>query len=281
MEQKILHEPFELYVADMDCWHQRPLIYHFFEIVQVLEGTGRRIVNRQSYHYKKGSIFLFTPLDCRGFDVAETTRFCSIRFSEVFMLQCKSTPEKERITEWLKQLEEIFANHNRSSEVLIQEPADCQLITSLIQHLITEFDLRRPHYEENIRHLITLILNILGRNVMVNPLTNNQDPVISKMLIHIGQHIADPDKLRIDYLAAQFNLSANYVSEYFSKYTGQSLQQYITKYKMKMVQQRLQNTKLSVSQIADELGFTDASHLGRVFRKYNDGRSPAEYRKGN
>jgi|GEM_PF-6094363 len=48
-----------------------------------------------------------------------------------------------------------------------------------------------------------------------------------------------------------------------------------------MVQQRLQNTTLSVSQIADELGFTDAGHLGRVFRKYNDGRSPAEYRKGN
>lgn len=281
MEQKILQAPFELYVADLDCWHQRPLIYHFFEIVQVLEGSGKRIVNRQSYNYKKGSIFLFTPLDCRGFDVKETTRFCSIRFSEVFMLQCKSTPEKERIIEWLKQLEDIFANHNRSGEILIQEPGDCQLISSLIQHLITEFDLKRPHYEENIQHLITLILNILGRNVTINPLTNSQDPVISKMLIHIGQHIANPEKLRIDYLAAQFNLSANYVSEYFSKYTGQRLQEYITKYKMKMVQQRLQNTKLSVSQIADELGFTDASHLGRVFRKYNDGRSPAEYRKGN
>lgn len=279
MEQKILHEPLELYVADMDCWHQRPLIYHFFEIVQVLEGTGRRIVNRQSYNYNKGSIFLFTPLDCRGFDVKETTRFCSIRFSEIFLLQCKTPQEKERITEWLKQLEDIFSNHNRSGEILIQEPGDCQLITSLIQHLITEFEQKRPHYEENIQHLITLILNIIGRNVAVNPLTNDQDPVINKMLIHIGQHIADPEKLRIDYLAAQFNLSANYVSEYFGKYTGQSLQQYITKYKMKMVQQRLQNTRLSVSQIADELGFTDASHLGRVFRKYNDGVSPAEYRK--
>lgn len=279
MEQKILHQPLELYVADMDCWHQRPLIYHFFEIVQVLEGTGRRITNRQSHNYKKGSIFLFTPADCRGFDVKETTRFCSIRFSEVFLLQCKSQAEQVRITQWLQQLGEIFSQHNRSGEILIQEPGDCALIASLIQHLITEYEQKRSHHEENMQHLITMILNILGRNVAINPLIDEQHTLINKMLIHIGQHIAAPEKLRIDHLAAQFNLSANYVSEYFSKYTGQSLQQYITTYKVKMVQQRLQHTKLPVSQIADELGFTDASHLGRVFRKYNNGMSPAEYRR--
>jgi AraC-like DNA-binding protein len=98
------------------------------------------------------------------------------------------------------------------------------------------------------------------------------------MLLHILQHIADPEKLRIDFLAAQFNLSENYVGEYFRKLTGESLQHYITNYRIKLVQQRLANSALTVSQIAEELGFTDESHLSRQFRKHK-GISPAEFRK--
>jgi YesN/AraC family two-component response regulator len=98
------------------------------------------------------------------------------------------------------------------------------------------------------------------------------------MLVHVHQQINQPDQLRIDHLAGLFNLSANYVSEYFRKFTGESLQQYITKYKIKLVQHRLTHSTLTVSQIADELGFSDESHLGRQFRKHN-GISPAEYRK--
>ncbi len=67
MKQKALHRPFELYVADMETWQASPLVYHFFEIVQILEGEGERYVNLNRFPYTKGSIFLFTPLDCRGF----------------------------------------------------------------------------------------------------------------------------------------------------------------------------------------------------------------------
>jgi YesN/AraC family two-component response regulator len=83
------------------------------------------------------------------------------------------------------------------------------------------------------------------------------------MLLHIRQHINHSEKLRVDYLASQFNLSANYVGEYFRKFTGESLQHYITQYKIRLTQQRLAYSTLTVSQIANELGFTDESHLSR------------------
>jgi YesN/AraC family two-component response regulator len=88
----------------------------------------------------------------------------------------------------------------------------------------------------------------------------------------------DPEKLRVDYLAAHFNMSANYVGEYFRKFAGERLQHYITHYKMKLAQHRLAYSILTVSQIADEPGFRDESHLSRQFKKHTD-IGPAEYRK--
>lgn len=284
MEHKVLHQPFELYVSDLECWKERALIYHFFEIVQIMEGTGVRRTNWNDFPYEKGSIFLFTPLDCRGFNATTPTRFCSIRFSEVFLGQYKNAQDRERIVQWLKQLEHIFSHHNRFQQLLVKDPGDCQQIITLMNLVMQEYENKAAYHEENLQHLVTLLLNILSRNVTDSTAPTagsaecEAEPLINRMLIHIRQHISDADKLRVDYLASHFNLSANYVGEYFRKLTGESLQHYITQYKVKMVQQRLAFSNLTISQIAGELGFTDESHLGRQFKKHS-GESPLEYRK--
>lgn len=283
MKQKALRRSFELYVADMESWYANPLVYHFFEIVQIQEGEGVRIVNRNRFPYKKGSIFLFTPLDCRGFEMEKPTRFCSIRFSEVFLAKCKNAQDRERITQWLRQLEHIFYHHNRFEQVLIKQPVDCQMIATLIGNMVQEFEGQQSYYEENLQHFITLVLNILARNVSDSVLSRGDrpdpEPLINRMLLHVHENINNTDKLRVSYLASNFNLSANYVGEYFRKLTGESLQHYITQYKMQLVEHRLANSTLTVSQIANELGFTDESHLSRQFRKHSGGVSPVEFRK--
>jgi YesN/AraC family two-component response regulator len=277
-----LHQPFELLVSDIDCWHERPLIYHFFEIVRVLDGSGVRHVNQNNFPYNKGSIFLFTPLDCRGFDIKTPTRFCSIRFSEVFLGKCKTSQDRERILQWLKQLEHIFFHHNRFQELLVKRNEDCHMISSIISNMVEEYERKQAYHEENLQHYVTLLLNILARNISEDTVANatgpETEPLINRMLLHIRQYIGDAEKLRIDYLAANFNLSANYVGEYFRKFTGESLQHYITHYKIQLVRQRLAYSTLTLGQIAGELGFTDESHLSRQFRKHN-GVSPAEYRR--
>lgn len=280
MEHKALQQPFELLVSDIENWERRPLVYHFFEIVQILEGEGLRITNRNNFSYNKGSIFLFTPMDCRGFESETPTRFCSIRFSEVFLAQCKTVGDRERIGEWLQQLEHIFFHHNHFGAPLIQQPGDCSMVAALISNMVKEYEQKPRFHEENLRHFITLILNILERNVQEHtaaPDAVQQQPV-NKMLLHIQQHIHSREQLRLDYLASLFNLSANYISEYFKKFTGASLRDYIIQYKIRMVQQRLAHSTLTVSQIADELGFTDESHLSRIFRKHS-GLTPVAYRK--
>ncbi|WP_310397139.1 AraC family transcriptional regulator [Hymenobacter sp.] len=284
MKNRQLHQAFELHVCDIDCWNERPLTYHFFEIVHILDGSGVRVVNHNRFSYAQGSIFLFTPLDCRGFDISTPTRFCSIRFSEVFLGQCRSAPERLRIAHWLKQLEHLFFHHNRFQELLIGRPGDGDLLRTLVATLVAEYEPQQPYREENLQHLVQVVLNILARNVNAEDPTGLRtagmvaEPLINRLLLHLRLHIHCPEKLRVEYLAAHFHLSANYVGEYFRKFAGESLQHYLRHYKMWLVQQRLTHSALAISQIADELGFTDESHLSRQFRKHS-GMSPAEYRK--
>ncbi|MBB6498028.1 AraC family transcriptional regulator [Pedobacter cryoconitis] len=281
MKSKHLHKPFDIFVSDMEHWNERPLIYQFFEIVQIMDGEGIRIVNENKFPYSKGSIFLFTPLDCRGFESRTNTRYCSIRFSEVFLEQYKTKQEKEKVIQWLKQLETIFTYHNRFEQVLIKESRDCDMITALIENMLVEYDNKPSYYDENLQHLVVLILNIISRNVNPQQITAHakmDEPLINKMLVYLHQHIHCPKNLRIKHLAEQFNLSANYIGEYFKNLTGDSLHCYLTQYKMNIVEQRLIYSEHTIGQIADDLGFSDESHLSRQFKKHK-GITAVAYRK--
>jgi YesN/AraC family two-component response regulator len=166
--------------------------------------------------------------------------------------------------------------------MVIKDENDSRTITELINSLVNEFNNKQTYYEDNLQHFITIILNLLSRNVTTVPeriaSNKNEDPLINKMLVHIRQHIDCKEKLKTDYLASLFSLSENYVGEYFKKLTGESLQRYITLYKMKLVEQRLIFSDLTMSEIAYEFGFRDGSHFTRQFKKYN-GNSPLYFRK--
>ncbi|WP_342331944.1 AraC family transcriptional regulator [Pedobacter sp. FW305-3-2-15-E-R2A2] len=281
MKTKHLHKPLDIFVSNMEHWNERPLIYQFFEIVQIIDGEGIRIVNDNKFPYSKGSVFLFTPLDCRGFESTTDTRYCSIRFSEVFLEQYKTQQEKEKLIQWLKQLETIFSSHNRFDQVLIKEKRDCDMIAGLIENMLIEYNNKPSYYDENIQHLVILVLNIISRNVNPQRITSPakmEEPLINKMLVYLHQNIGCPKNLRIKHLAEQFNLSANYIGEYFKNLTGDSLHCYLTQYKMNIVEQRLTYSEQSIGQIADDLGFSDESHLSRQFKKHK-GITAVTYRK--
>mgnify|MGYP002445661599 FL=1 len=49
---------------------------------------------------------------------------------------------------------------------------------------------------------------------------------------------------------------------------------------MKLVENRLLHSEMRISEIVVELGFTDESHLNKLFKKYK-GCSPSTFRKDN
>jgi AraC-like DNA-binding protein len=274
--------PFEIYTEEMSSWDISTKVFNFFEIIQILDGRGERHFNQIKLPYRPGQSFIYTPQDYRSFVIEEPTRFLFIRFSDVLFANCETEDQRHRLSEWMKNLEYLFLNHNRAVNELVRTSADCDLVKSVMQTIESEALNPQLHSRSNIQHLLQVLLNIFARNILseTNPLQplSGKGTLINRLTGYIRKNIYETDKLRIENLAQVFTLSKNYVGEYFKQQTGTTLRQYILEYRLNLVKIRLQYSDLTISEIAHELDFSDESHLSNLFKKYFSD-SPTTFRK--
>lgn len=84
----------------------------------------------------------------------------------------------------------------------------------------------------------------------------------------------------IEALAAEAGLTPSHFCRVFKRATGISPHQYVMKARLERAQQMLGGTELSISQVADSLGFGSQSHFTRAFRAFT-GQTPSGWRATN
>lgn len=84
--------------------------------------------------------------------------------------------------------------------------------------------------------------------------------------------------LSLTEAAALIHLSPGYFSRLFAKEFGQTYTSYLIHLKIEWAKQLLTKTNLSVTQISDELGFTDPSYFIKTFKK-EENVTPLTFRK--
>ncbi|WP_353719051.1 helix-turn-helix domain-containing protein [Dyadobacter sp. 676] len=84
----------------------------------------------------------------------------------------------------------------------------------------------------------------------------------------------------VKYFASHLNLSANYLTDLLTKYTGRSTSEHIYLKLIDKAKNMLWSTDEPISAIAYDLGFEHPSHFTKLF-KNRTGRSPREYRNLN
>ncbi|MNR59293.1 HTH-type transcriptional regulator YesS [compost metagenome] len=63
----------------------------------------------------------------------------------------------------------------------------------------------------------------------------------------------------------------------FKEETGDTFINYVTRIRVERTKSLLCETELTIAQIAKEVGYANAQHLIRVFKK-QEGKTPGEYR---
>ncbi|RKD91602.1 helix-turn-helix domain-containing protein [Mangrovibacterium diazotrophicum] len=274
MEIRNLHQPFEVEFLTIGKQFEIPKYRNtFFEMVFILEGTGTHTVNDHKLPYAKNKLYLLFPQDTYSFEVEEQTHFCIIRFNLTYL--------RTQSRDWLQRLEFIYHQHNHMPSCILKTITDKPLVRALVEALEREYTSPNPQQQLVIRQLIDTILTVASRNLLLA--TSGVDATIKTdnamlLLNYVQQNIYDPERLKVDQIAMEFNLSPKYVSEYFKNHTGQSLQEYINTYRYKIIETRLRYTDMRINEIVLELGLSDASHLNRLFKKHS-GVSPSDYKR--
>lgn len=248
----------------------------FFEILFIRKGEGTLVINNHRFPYKGNQLFILIPYDQYTFEIETPTTTSAVKFIKSLFINSDFEEEQGQRKEWFKKIESILHSSNRTSNVNIRTEADKSSIESLLTVICNEYNDSSLKSETILKATLHCILHILSRNTNSSEVQYTSSK-IQEIINYIHNNIYHASKLSKHAIAEKFNLSENYVSEYFKKQMGVTLKKYILNHKLSLVETRLQYSDLTFSEIALELGFTDSSHLDKTFVSYK-GITPSYYR---
>ena len=124
---------------------------------------------------------------------------------------------------------------------------------------------------------ISLLYELLALFAKEAP-PSSENAVVSEAVAYIARHYNEKS-LSVELLARRAYLNHNYFSKLFTSHMGVSPYRWILKTRMEKAKKLLYFTRLSVSSVAETVGYSDALYFSRAFRKYV-GCSPVQYRVG-
>lgn len=135
-----------------------------------------------------------------------------------------------------------------------------------------------------VRLLLLTMIYDLG-NVFYRVLRDNEENMNSskaeRFFVHFIQLVEHHfrEERRVSWYAERMNITPKYLSEVISSVSKRSPNEWIDKYVTTEIRNQLRTTDKKISEIAEELNFSNQSFMGKYFRE-NVGISPTKYRKG-
>lgn len=275
-------EDVDITLRDFETVLSPPHRHHYFELLYILDGQGVHIINDNHYDYAAGTLFMLTPEDAHTFKPNRATHCCIIDFSRsLFERKPKSGHDRAELSEFFVRLEYIFHHHSHLKGNIIAGRNEADLFDKLIKQLVSE-KTQQPVFTNLVtQNIVFLLLQLIARIISeessgIGPVSKAQNR-LHEITGYIQQHIYNKSLLRIESLAAHFHKTPDHINRSFKRQTGLTLKEYINGYKMSLVESRLLYSELTISEIADELQFTDESHLNKVFKKHK-GQTAKQFR---
>lgn len=98
---------------------------------------------------------------------------------------------------------------------------------------------------------------------------------IHAITAYIDAHVGEP--IKVEELADMCNMSYSYFAKNFKQYYGRSCKEYIEFIRISKAEDMLLFTDFDLSYISQETGFSDSSHLIKIFRKWK-GVTPKQFK---
>lgn len=138
----------------------------------------------------------------------------------------------------------------------------------------------RTKYLEDFSELILSTINLIKTELTFTETnaSNDNNEVIDHIIYYIENNYNS--QITLSSLASKFYLSYNYLSSLFTAKFGINFSDYVNQVRIKKAKELLANSNLNLSEISDQVGYTDLSYFSKVFKK-ETGITPSKYRKGS
>lgn len=264
--------------------------HNFFELLIVLEGKIIQKIEGKDYLYQAGSCCLINRNIVHIEKFIEETKVIFIGLSVEFvqeLLNSKQTDAYLNNTSMLENPIFKFMKENLNSETtksyvdffpMWNNHSRISVLHKLADSLLSTLLLPKLGSAYMTKGLICELFHYLSTDFHITQIKLNASADVL-LFSRISHMLEDTDgRMNRTDLEKALNYSGNYLNSIVQKHTGMCLFDYSITFRMKKTELLLRTTKLSVSEIAIRLEFSNRTHFYKLFKsKY--GMSPKEYRQ--
>ena len=147
----------------------------------------------------------------------------------------------------------------------------------LFGQIIQEMQLCRPRFEELISLLLRNIFILISRNLIkANRADNSLENEVELAMHYFRENYRS--EINVEDYALSRGMSASNFYRVFKQISGSTPLQYILRLRLSNAQNLLENSNLTIAEIASGVGYENPLYFSRLFHKHI-GVSPSEYRK--
>ena len=241
-------------------WHSVPHTHNHLELFYIIGGKGQFLIQDQLYPVNVNNLVIINP------NVLHTEVSLNAQPLEYIVLGIGGV--------------ELAANDSSNGQFNILDHIESVEISGCLRNIIREMEQNNPGYEDVCQaYMEILIIRLMRSTALAVPSesqavsTNRQCAAVRR---YIDLHFKEP--LTLEQLAEEGHMNKFYLSHAFKKEYGLSPINYMITRRIDESKYLLAETDLSMSQIAQLLGFSSLSYFSQVFHRTQD-ISPKEYRQ--
>ena len=242
------------------------------ELMYIRGGAACCRINDRHYPVVRGDIYAFAPGDVHEFSISGPLTYDTLLFSmDIF-----TGEEREQFMGNALFVRWCSPGSFREKKLTLPVAAADKLDAAFDE--LADECLKNAPCNRLLRKalLVRLLFFILGGGSPAGESSGASDLQLSSLFNFVANHSGE--KLSLSRMAGAAHVSPGYLNEFMRRTIGQGASEYVARCRVEQARNLLENTQKSISEIAVSVGFYDASHLIRVFRRAT-GMTPGAYRK--
>ena len=243
-----------IHKADRTFVSENPTGREDFYIQYLMGGNMRAVSDGKLVKMEEGDFILYYPHTPYYYEGSEASYYYWVHFtgSETLRL-CQSC-----------QLE----------NGKIYKPGPRKRLVSTFERMFQDFIIRDKYFEISLgQSLIKLILD--AARLIAEGSGETEDDRMNRIIAAIHKNISE--EISVSSLAEEEYISEGHLRALFHKRYGMSPKQYITALRISSAKQLLEDSNMTITEVAEQVGIRDPLYFSRFFRQ-ETGLSPKMYR---
>jgi AraC family transcriptional regulator, L-rhamnose operon transcriptional activator RhaR len=249
--------------------------HNFFELVYMINGSTNHSLNGIASKLSPGDYFIVDYGSVHSYSNSKDLQLINCLFQPEIIDDtlegCRSFESLLHVS--LLRYHKLYSGKTPANRIFSDTHGQILLI---LKGMIEEYEAKQVGYTEIFRNRLLEILILTMRKVVDTTTFKSDRLEISEAIHYFNSHYQEHTLLT--RFCAHFHYSPQYISRRFKEDTGFTITDYLHKLRIEKSCELLAGSDLSITDIAELVGYSDVKFFNKLFRKLIK-LSPTAYRK--